>query len=76
MFVNDYDKQFSFTIDDLGKVIHPKYSKHGPYTVAYTIDCVYSKMLNHGFKSWVISFTFQAYTLSHTLNCICVSLLI
>ena len=24
------------------------------------------------FKSWVISFTFQAYTLSHTLNCICV----
>ena len=26
------------------------------------------------FKSWVISFTFQAYTLSHTLNCICVSL--
>ena len=29
------------------KVIHPKYSKHGPYTVAHTIDCVCSKMLNH-----------------------------
>ena len=30
------------------KVIHPKYSKHWPYTVAYTIDCVCSKILNHG----------------------------
>ena len=25
-----------------------EYSKHWPYTVAYTIDCVCSKMLNHG----------------------------
>ena len=30
------------------KVIHPNYSKHWPYTVEYTIDCVCSKMLNHG----------------------------
>ena len=30
------------------KVIYPKYSKHLPYTVAHTIDCVCSKMLNHG----------------------------
>ena len=30
------------------KVIYPKYSKHWPYTVAHTIDCVCSKMLNHG----------------------------
>ena len=30
------------------KVIHPKYSKHWPYTLAHTIDCVCSKMLNHG----------------------------
>ena len=37
------------------KVIHPKYSKHLPNTVAHTIDCVCSKM----FKLWVISFTFQ-----------------
>ena len=28
--------------------IHPKYSKYWPYTVAHTIDCVCSKMLNHG----------------------------
>ena len=31
-----------------GKVIYPKYSKHWPYTVAHTIDCVCSKILNHG----------------------------
>ena len=30
------------------KVIHTKYSKHWPYTVAHTIDCVCIKMLNHG----------------------------
>jgi hypothetical protein len=26
------------------------------------------------FKSWVFPFTFQAYILPHTLNCICISL--
>ena len=26
------------------------------------------------FKSWVFPFTFQAYILPHTLNCMCVSL--
>ena len=30
------------------KVIYTKYSKHCPYSVAHTIDCVCSKMLNHG----------------------------
>ena len=30
------------------KVIYPKYSKHWHYNVAHTIDCVCSKMLNHG----------------------------
>ena len=30
------------------KVIYHKYSKHWPYTVAHTIDCVCSKMSNHG----------------------------
>ena len=29
------------------KVIHPKYSKHWPYTLAPKIDCGCSKMLNH-----------------------------
>ena len=32
----------------LPKVIYPKYSKHWPYTMAHTIDCVCSKILNHG----------------------------
>ena len=31
-----------------GKVIYTKYSKHWPYTVAHTFECVCSKMLNHG----------------------------
>ena len=30
------------------KVIYPKYSKHWPYTVAHTMDCVCSKILNRG----------------------------
>ena len=30
------------------KVIHPKYSKHWLSTVAHTIDCVCSKILNRG----------------------------
>ena len=30
------------------KVIYAKYSKHWPYTVAHTIDCLCSKILNHG----------------------------
>jgi hypothetical protein len=51
------------------KVIHTKYSKHWPYTVAHTIDC--AENVKSWFKSWVIYFT---YTLPHTLNCICVSL--
>ena len=30
------------------KVIYTKYSKHWPYAVAHTINCVCIKMLNHG----------------------------
>ena len=44
--------------------------------MAHAIDCVCSKMLNHGLNYlWIISFAFQAYALPNTLNCICVSLL-
>jgi hypothetical protein len=39
---------FFFFIHPRIKVIHTKYSKHWPYTVAHTIDCVCSEMLNHG----------------------------
>ena len=73
-------KVFSFTnflaefvaISTLTKVIHTKYSKHWPYTVAHTIMC--AENVKSWFKSWVFPFTFQAYILHHTLNCMCVSL--
>ena len=42
--------------------------------LAYTIDCVCSKMSNHGLNHGLLLFTFQPYNLPHTLNCICVSL--
>ena len=46
-------KQRNFArISVLAKVIYTKYSKHCPYTVAHTIECVCSKInhgLNHGF---------------------------
>ena len=38
--------RYQVLFDNKSKVIYPKYSE--PYTVAYTIDCVCSKMLNHG----------------------------
>ena len=35
-------RKLFFLIQLLDKVIYPKYSKHGPYIVAHTIDCVRS----------------------------------
>ena len=35
---------------------------------------VFAENVKSWFKSWVISFTFQAYSLPHTLNCISLSL--
>ena len=48
------------------KVIYPKYSKHWPYTVASTIDCVCSKMLSHGLNHglsfiWIVWSTLYVY---------------
>ena len=45
------DSLRSVFISVLAKVIHTKYSKHRPYTVAHTIEYVCSKInhgLNHG----------------------------
>ena len=33
------------------KIMYPKYSKHWPYTVAQTSDCVRCKILNHGLNN-------------------------
>ena len=35
------------SLNPVGKVIYPKYSKHWLYTVAHTIDSVCSKILNN-----------------------------
>ena len=35
---------------------------------------VCAENVNSWFKSWVFPFTFQAYIMPHTLNCMCVSL--
>jgi hypothetical protein len=42
----------------------------------YTQLIVCAENVKSWFKSWVFPFTFQAYILSHTLNCMCVSLFI
>jgi hypothetical protein len=38
------------------KVMCPKYSKNGPYLLAYRIDCDCSKILNQGLNYWSLSF--------------------
>ena len=42
--VADFDNE----LQPKDKVIYPKYSKHWLSSVAHTIDCVCSKILNHG----------------------------
>ena len=54
------------------KVIYTKYSKR--WLLWYTPLNVCAENVKSWFKSWVFPFTFQAYILSHTLNCMCVSL--
>jgi hypothetical protein len=43
----------------LVKVTYTKYSKHEPYTVAHTFDCVCSKINNSWFNPW-LSFYFSS----------------
>ncbi len=53
--------------DGGAKVIFPKYSKHWPYTVVHTIDCVCSKMLNHGWNNVLFCFWLVKLTPWHTV---------
>ena len=53
------------------KVIYPKHSKHWPYIVAYTIDCLCSKMLNHGSNHGLFLSLFK---LIPSIDCISISL--
>ena len=54
----DFTGSPSFSSDANIKVIYTKYSKHWPYTVAHTIDCVCSKMLNYSLNNVLFPFTF------------------
>ena len=44
--VPDDFKSWELDFSGWAKVIHTKYSKHEPYTVAHTFDCVCSRMNN------------------------------
>ena len=49
------------------KVIYTKYSKHWPYTVAHTLDCVCSKIDNSWFNPW---FSFYFLSLYNTVKAV------
>ena len=50
------------------KVIHPKYSKHWLSTVAHIIDCVFSKILNHGLNDGLLFSLFKFFGWKSILN--------
>ena len=50
------------------KVIYPKYSKHWLSTVAHTIDCVCSKILNHGLNHGLLFSLFKFFGRKNILN--------
>ena len=50
------------------KVIYPKYSKHWLSTVAHTIDCVWSKILNHGLNHGLLFSLFKFFGWKNILN--------
>jgi hypothetical protein len=45
----------------VGKVIYPKYSKHWLSTMAYTIDCVFRKISNHGLNHGLLFSLFKLF---------------
>ena len=51
-------------VEVLNKLIYPKYSKHWPYLLAYTMDCECSKILNHCIYSY-------QYFYGQTIHCKC-----
>ena len=50
------------------KVINPKYSKHWLSTVAHIIDCVCSKILNHGLNHGLLLSLFKFFGWKNMLN--------
>ena len=51
-----------------GKVIHPKYSKQWLSTVAHTIDCVCSRILNHGLDHGLLFSLFKFFGWKNMLS--------
>jgi hypothetical protein len=49
------------------KVLHPMYSKHWPYILAYTMYCDWRKILNHGLFLSFFNFFLQKFI--HLLIC-------
>ena len=58
-YYNQPSNLSSALVEHKGKVIETKYSKHWPYTVAHTFDCVCSKTNNSWFNPW-FSFYFSS----------------
>ena len=52
-------KYSAFESEPSTKVIYPKYSKHWLSTVAHTIECVCSKILNHGLNHGLLFSLFK-----------------
>ena len=48
--------------------MYPKYPKHWPYTVAHTVDCVCSKMLNHGINHGLFLSPLKLFGWKYILN--------
>ena len=58
----------SVEICEQPKVIHPKYSNHWLSTVAHAIDCVCSKILNHGLNHGLLFSLFKFFGWKNILN--------
>ena len=50
------------------KVIYPKYSKHWLSTVAHTINCVCSRILNHGLNHGLLFSLFKFFEWKNYIN--------
>ena len=61
-------QQHQQTILGKFKVVYPKYSKHWLSTVAHTIDCVCSKILNHGVNHGLLFSLFKFFWWKNILN--------
>ena len=61
--------EFSWVILSSGdKVMYPKYSKQWLSTMAHTIDCVWSRILNHGWNHGLLFSLFNFFGSKIFLN--------